>query len=146
MGDANHMAPVDGAEVAAIEAVGRRGQDEDLARGESDAATPAWQRPPACIGRCCLCGRLAIDGQGSAVAADEITRVGCDRLDQVRPLAEVAARRREGAECVGKADDREFAGGWSRGDDPVEANRDARARVPQEARVARPWARDGQDA
>jgi len=146
MGDANHLAAVDGAEISTIEAVRRRGQDEDLASGESDAATPVWQRAPARIGRPHLRGRLAIDGQGSAVAADEITRVGCDRLDEIRRLAEVAPRRRERAVCVGKADDSELAGARNRGGDPVEADGDARARVPQEAWMARPRARNGQDA
>ncbi len=41
MGDTNHMAVVDGAEIAAIEALKHRGQHEDLAGGEGDAAGPA---------------------------------------------------------------------------------------------------------
>jgi hypothetical protein len=81
MGDANKMVAVDGAEIAAIEAIRRRGQREDLAGGESDAATPAWQLTPAFIGHPRLRHDLTIDDQRSGMAADEITCASCDRLD-----------------------------------------------------------------
>jgi hypothetical protein len=80
------------------------------------------------------------------VSADAIARASCDWLDQERRLPEIAARGRECAERIGKADDSELACYWSRGGDLVEADRDARARVPKEARVASPWAHDGEDA
>jgi hypothetical protein len=78
--------------------------------------------------------------------ADEIAH-GCrDQLDESRSLREIPADRSERPERVGETDGGEFAAAWRGRRNPVEADRHARACVPQEAWVAGRWARRRQNA
>src|SRR4029079_16082665 len=108
---AEHVHAFDRTEVAAVEAAGRRRQDENLARREGEAAGPPRQRASEPVGTVRPGDCVTVDGHHRGMPAHDIARPGCNRLYDERPAGQVAALDRKRTDLTRQADDRQLASG-----------------------------------
>jgi hypothetical protein len=99
------MATIDGSEVAAVEAIEFGREDKHLTRINADAAAPFGQRPLICIGRAGKDCSPPVDEDKPAVAADEITCTGSNRLYEESAGRQIAASVGEIIEGLRQSDD-----------------------------------------
>ena len=90
--DASHdRRRIERTEVAAVEAPGVIGQDENLSRLQNAAALPCGHRVPIGVGILRNAGEHATHQDALSEAADEIARYGGYRLEEVGGRGEVCA-------------------------------------------------------
>ena len=122
-------------EVAAVEACGVIGENEDLSRLENAAAVPSRHCAPSAICGICERNEQATNEDAITEAADTIACNGGNRLQEVGGPGEISpasGERRDGrrqSEHDQVADARRCLG------DQIQSDRDARRRIPDQKRA-----------
>lgn len=122
-----------GSKVAAVETVGRGVEEEDFALAKRATASPARECATSPVGRARDCCTATVDRYLGTPAADAGPSRRRDMFEKGRPERQVSPAVKPGSDRRRGFDGNEITGRRGARFNPVEAEGNARARVPDQA-------------
>jgi len=124
----------DRADIAAVETVRRRAQQEQIAWLEDVTAAPNWHRPMVAVALLGQRGDGAAHSDHETKSAHRVAHDCGDRLQNIAGALEIATPIGQSSEIRRKPDEREIVPPRFHGLNAVETNWDAPGRIPNHAR------------
>jgi hypothetical protein len=107
-------------------------EKEELSGLESPATMPGRHRPSNRVVEKCVRREPAPDKNASPEPADAVSRNGGDGLQEIGSAREIGSAMGQGSDWTGEMNERKLAGTRRRLFDPIEPDRNADGRVPDE--------------